>query len=69
MPDRVWKTTVDRVRGEFREMPGLRLTAPQAEALPGLSEPVSTWVLDTLESEGFLARTPQGEYMRRNTVP
>jgi hypothetical protein len=65
----VWTETVNRVRGEFHEMPGLRLTAPQAASLMGLSDPVSTWVFDKLESEGFLARTPQGEYVRRNTVP
>ena len=59
-----WQHTVNRVRGEFHEMPGMRLTPEQAEALLGLRSPVSTWVFDKLESEGFLARTPQGEYSR-----
>jgi hypothetical protein len=50
-------------------MPGMRLTARQASTLLGLSDPVSTWVFDKLESEGFLARTSQGEYTRRHAIP
>lgn len=54
-----------RVRGEFDEMPGLRLTPEQACALMGLPEVASGWVLDRLAKDGFLARSPQGLYMRR----
>jgi predicted transcriptional regulator of viral defense system len=72
-PDRVaddeWRATVARVRGEFEEMPCMRVTAQQAAALLGLQPPVSTWVLDRLEGEGFLSRTDQGEYMRRTGRP
>ena len=69
LSDGLWRATIARVRGEFQEMPGMRVTLQQAESLLGLNGPVSTWVLDTLEAEGFLSRTPQGEYVRRNTVP
>ena len=69
LPDVLWEATIARVRGEFQEMPGMRLTSQQAESLLGLCDPVSTWVLDRLEAEGYLTRTPQGEYVRRNAVP
>ena len=69
MPDGQWQSTLARVRGEFAEMPCMRLTLPQACALLGLREPSSTWILERLAEEGFLARTPQGEYVRRNGAP
>jgi len=69
VPDDEWRATVNRVRGEFDEMPCMRLTADQAAALLGLQPPVSRWVLQRLEGEGFLARTEQGEYMRRTGAP
>ena len=69
MSDELWRMTLTRVRGEFEEMPGLRLTREQAKALLGLHDPASSRVLDQLAAEGFLWRSPQGEYMRRNDVP
>jgi hypothetical protein len=69
VPDEVWQATVTRVRGEFEEMPCMRVTAEQASALLGLRPPISMWVLDYLAEEGFLSRTGQGEYMRRNGAP
>jgi hypothetical protein len=68
-PDGLWQATINRVRGEFHEMPGMRLTPEEAELLLGLKGPLSGWVLDKLEAEGFLSRTAQGEYVRRNTIP
>ena len=65
LPDEVWQSTLVRVRGEFDEMPCMRVTLEQACALLGLQEPASSWVLECLTREGFLARTPQGEYVRR----
>ena len=69
LPDGEWSATLVRVRGEFEEMPCMRLTPAQACALLGLQEPSSSWVLERLAGEGFLARTPQGEYVRRNGAP
>ena len=65
MPEPIWQSTLTRVRGEFEEMPGLRVTEEQAQTLLGLPEPASGWVLERLAKDGFLARTPQGVYMRR----
>ncbi len=69
LPDAEWKVIVNRVRGEFHEMPGMRLTPGQGEALLGLRSPIATWVFNKLESEGFLTRTPRGEYTRHGEVP
>ena len=65
MPDTEWHATVSRVRGEFKEMPCLRVTPHQARVLFGLHEPDG--VLNSLRRDGFLDRTAQGEYVRRNT--
>ena len=65
LPDLVWQATLNRIRSEFEEMPSLRVTLNQAKRLFGLPEPASAWVLRTLTNEGFLVRTPRGEYMKR----
>ena len=65
LSDPLWESTLIRVRGEFDEMPGLRLTLAQAGALLGLPGPASGWVLERLAKDGFLARSPGGLYMRR----
>ena len=65
LPDQVWKATMSRVKGEFDEMPCLRLTRTQACALFGLRSRVCGWVLDRLEADGFLMRTRRGEYVRQ----
>jgi hypothetical protein len=55
---------VVRVRGEFLEMPGLRLTLPQACRFLQLEAPVCTAVLDHLVRTGFLERTAEGTFTR-----
>ena len=69
MPDGLWEATMSRVRSEFEEMPCLRVTAAQARILFGLSRQTSDWILQRLEDEGFLMQTPDGQYVRRNTLP
>jgi len=69
MPDGVWNATLTRVRAEFDEMPCVRVTADQARMLFGLRQPTMQWVLDRLLSDGFLSRTDQGEYVRRQATP
>jgi hypothetical protein len=54
-----------RVRSEFVEMPGLRLTAGQAARLWGLERTLSERVLISLEASGFLVRTRDGAFVRR----
>ena len=68
LPDLQWKATVRRVRGEFEEMPCLRVSADQARTLFGLGDPLSGWVLRRLTGEGFL-ECRDGEYARRNPEP
>ena len=69
LPNGDWDAMVKRVRSEFEEMPCLRVTEQQARVLFGLPIQASAWVLSCLERDGFLDRTPQGEYVRRNTAP
>jgi hypothetical protein len=54
---------IDRVRAEYREMPGLRLSLAQATRLLGLDRPICTDVLHSLVREGFLRETPRGDYV------
>lgn len=54
----------DRVRGEFLEMPGLRLTPQQASRLWAIDRATSERLLAALTASGFLARTREGAYLR-----
>jgi hypothetical protein len=51
-----------RIRGEYREMPGLSLTVPQACRLWNLDGTVCEGVLQVLLDEGFLARRAVGQF-------
>jgi hypothetical protein len=55
---------VERVRGEFLEMPGLRLTVAQAARLWGLDVTACEEVLDVLIRSSFLKKTPSGTVTR-----
>jgi hypothetical protein len=55
---------VNRVRSEFIEMPGLRLTIRQAARLWGLEPPACEKVIDTLVRAEFLRWTPAGTVTR-----
>jgi hypothetical protein len=68
MPDALWNATMARVRGEFEEMPCLRVTREQARVLFGLPGQICEWVLRCLERDGYLDRTARGEYLRRTDV-
>jgi hypothetical protein len=52
------------VHAEFREMPGLRLTAQQARRLWGLDHRTCEDLLKTLVDSGFLTVMPDGRYAR-----
>ena len=49
-----------RIRAEYLEMPGLRLTAPQAQCLFGLDAETCDAVLAILLDAKFLIRTHTG---------
>jgi hypothetical protein len=55
----------DRVRGEYREMPGLRLTLTQAARLFNLEHAQCGQLLDTLVTDGALC-TNGREYFGTN---
>jgi hypothetical protein len=57
---------LDRVRGEYLEMPGLSLTEEQARRMWGLDVTVCRALLDALSRAGFLHRTHSGAYIRRD---
>jgi hypothetical protein len=54
---------VQRVREEFREMPGLRLTFAQACRLWQLDSAICRVVLENLTRDGVLLQTRQGHYI------
>jgi hypothetical protein len=62
---RTIEATLQRVQGEFREMPGLRLTPAQACRLWDLDAISSQALLDALVDARFLFRTPEGAFIRR----
>jgi hypothetical protein len=53
---------VDRVRGEFREMPGFSPTLAQAARLFAIPAEDCARVLTSLVREGFLRCAPDGQY-------
>ena len=55
---------LDRVRGEYREMPGLRLTLSQAQRLFGLDSAACALVLETLTKESFLSIGRDGRFAK-----
>jgi hypothetical protein len=58
------EAVVRRIREEFREMPGLRLTLAQATRLWGLEHDTCRAVIDRLVSSAFLRWTPAGTITR-----
>ena len=54
-----------RVRGEYREMPGLHLTVPQAARLFGVTDDVAHAVLETLRQKSVLTCSALGQYSVR----
>jgi hypothetical protein len=58
----------ERVRGEFREMPGLTLTVAQAGRLWSLDARTCNQVLDGLVQVGFLCRKANGAFCRATDI-
>ena len=58
----------ERVRGEFREMPGLTLTLAQAVKLWSLDVATCTDVLTHLVTDGFLCRRADGGFCRASDL-
>ena len=58
------ETAVTRIRSEYLEMPGLRLTVEQAQRLCGVERALCKSVLDSLVEEKFLCVKVNGAYAR-----
>jgi hypothetical protein len=58
------RAVVERVRGEFMEMPGLQLTMPQAARLWGMEPEACQAVINALVESAFLRWTPAGTIVR-----
>jgi hypothetical protein len=55
---------IERLKAEFLEMPGLKLTAAQAQRLWALDAISCSALLETLVNTNFLFRTRDGAFMR-----
>jgi hypothetical protein len=55
---------VQRIRNEFRDTPGLRLTGPQAVRLWGLEPRTCNAILTGLVATGFLRRAGGDMFVR-----
>ncbi len=53
-----------RIRGEYLEMPGLRLTTAQAQRLWNLDRRTCEQLLGTLVASRFLQKTRDGSFVR-----
>ena len=58
-----------RIRAEYLEMPGLRLTLEQARRLCGVERVLCRTVIDALVNEGFLCVMADGAYARVTDGP
>ena len=56
---------LQRIEGEYREMPGLNVTALQAQRLWGLDRTTCEFVLMTLVERGIVKRAANGTYARK----
>jgi len=58
---------LQRIKREYEEQPGLRLTPQQAQRLWGLDGPTCGVVLSALVDAGVLQRTADGRVVRRQS--
>ena len=59
---------LERVREQYRDTPGLRLTKRQATRLFEVAPSVGATVLRALVRENFLSRTEEGVFLERVTL-
>jgi CheY-like chemotaxis protein len=58
-------TLSQRVKANYLDLPGLSLSLRQAQRMWGFDEDICERVLQGLTNEGFLVRTDDGQYRRR----
>jgi DNA-binding transcriptional regulator YhcF (GntR family) len=61
----IYAALADRIRADYREVPGLRLTVAQAARFWGIEIAVCERALHELEQTGFLDRRRNGSYAHR----
>jgi hypothetical protein len=61
-----YEQVFERIRAEFIEMPGMRLTPAQVERLAGETRSICQSVLDDLVRAGFLCASEDGSYGRES---
>ena len=64
MKDLPYRQAFDRIRAEYLEMPGMRLTPTQVQRLSGVDISVCTLVLQDLVRAQFLYMGHDGSYSR-----
>jgi hypothetical protein len=60
---------LQRIQGEYSEMPGLRLTPAQAQRLWGLDRATCETLLKVLVNDNFLSITRDGSFIRTEGGP
>ena len=58
------ESLLDRLRAEYREMPGMRLTRAQVQRLCGIEAATCQQMLDALVATKFLCVNAAGAYAR-----
>jgi len=61
------RESLARIQGEFSELPGLQLTLHEAQRLWNLDRAVCDGLLAALVDVRFLARTPDGMFVKART--
>jgi hypothetical protein len=61
---RTIEDVLSRLRGEFLEMPGLRLNSAQVQRLCGVEQTTCQLALDLLVDAAFLSVRSDGQYAR-----
>ena len=64
MPIFLDQRVLERIRAEYREMPGMKLTAEQLQRLCGIEQSVCKPILDSLVQTGFLSLRRDGTNVR-----
>lgn len=60
--------TMRRIEADYREMPGLNVTLPQAQRLWNIDYPTTIVVFRKLTERGIVRRTPGGQYIRGSAI-
>jgi hypothetical protein len=68
MPPTSFDSLVARVRGEYCEMPGLRLTVSQACRLWHVDISTCEMLFEQLVREGFIYKTEKSAYTAQPTI-